>query len=230
MSNLHEQNNNLLSAVLARSERLCGRFPVLSSEDPKDFQELLISLLECYRPRNFFGEKLIRHLADEEWDISRLRRYKNLLLERRFRACLTFQAYREKATQEDNAALAKKLAEQPPGQLILPEQALEDIIAKVDALLLRPAEEIDHARAQEVAIVFFQHLDRLLNAAIARRNAILEDIDRYDFLFNPSLSLSAIVEDVHEVSNGHGSEWAQTNACFDDVAPARLAPPNGGQS
>jgi hypothetical protein len=222
-----EQSKSPMATTLARLERTCGRLPVLSSENRKDFEELLVSLLEYYRPKNLMGEKLIRHLADEEWEISRLRRHKTILLERRLRARLAFQAYREKATHEDKAALAKKMAEQPPGQLILPEQVLEEVIAKVDALLLRPAEELDHAQALEVAIVYFQHLDRLLNSAIARRNAILEDIDRYDYLFNITLALSAVVEKVHEAAHGHASGLQETDAQFNR---AELAPPHAGQS
>jgi hypothetical protein len=229
MSNAQEQAKNMIATTLARSERVSGRFPVLSSENRKDYEELMISLLEYYRPKNPIGEKLVRHLADEEWEISRLRRHKIILMERRFSARLAFQAYREKATQEDKAALAKKMAQQPPGQLILPEEAFEDVIAKIDALLLRPAEELDHARALEVGIVYFEHLDRLLNAAMGRRNAILDDIERDDHLFNAQLTLSAVVEEVHELGNGHGSGSDEINTQFDEVAPA-LAPLNGGQS
>jgi hypothetical protein len=229
MSNTQEQAKNMIATILARSERVSGRFPVLSSENRKDYEELMISLLEYYRPKNPIGEKLVRHLADEEWEISRLRRHKIILMERRFSARLAFQAYREKATQDDKAALAKKMAQQPPGQMILPEEAFEDVIAKIDALLLRPAEELDHARALEVGIVYFEHLDRLLNAAMGRRNAILDDIERFDHLFNAQLTLSAVVEEMHELGNGHGSETDEINAQFDEVAPA-LAPLNGGQS
>ena len=89
-----QETQSSKAITLVRSERLCGRFPVLSSENREDYEELLISLLEHYRPSNFMGEKLVRHLADEEWEISRLRRHKNLLIERRFRARLAYQASR----------------------------------------------------------------------------------------------------------------------------------------
>src|SRR5437868_5780589 len=105
MFNTQGQTKSIAAAALARLERLCGPFPVLSSEDRTAYEELLASLLEHYRPKIFMGEKLVRHLADEEWEISRLRRYKVVLMERRFRASLAFQASREKATREDKAAL-----------------------------------------------------------------------------------------------------------------------------
>lgn len=226
MTDVQEQAENFTAAKLARLERLCGRFPVLSSENRQDYEELLISLLEHHTPRNFLGERLIKYLADEEWEIGRYKRHKVLLMERRFRARL---AYREKATQQDKAALATKLAEQPPGQLILPEEALEGVIADIDAMLKRPAQELEHARALEVGIVYFEHLDRLLNAAIVRRNAILADIERYDYLFAPPLALSAVVEQMQEAANGPTNESEDANVKLDEVVPA-LASSEEGRS
>src|SRR6478672_10254642 len=202
MTDVQQQAKNSTAATLARLERLCGRFPVLSSENRQDYEELLISLLEAYWPRNFLGERLIKYLADEEWEVARYKRHKIFLIERRFQASLAFQANREKATQEDKAAPAKRLDAQPPCPSTLPEEALGGVIAQVDAMLLRPAQELDHARALEVGIVYFQHLDRLLNAAIARRNAILADIARCDYLFAPPLALSTVVEQMQEAANG----------------------------
>jgi hypothetical protein len=105
-------------------------------------------------------------------------------------------------------------------------------------MLLRPAQELDHARALEVGIVYFQHLDRLLNAAIARRNAILADIARCDYLFDLTLGLSvpgeeaqdsALLEQVHVAGNGAGSEMEGGSARGDKVAPP-LALSQGGSS
>src|SRR5215469_3830689 len=220
MSDVQEQVENSTAAKLARLERLCGGFPVLSSENRQDYEELLISLLEHHTPRNFLGERLIKYLADEEWEIGRYKRHKVLLMERRFRARLAFQAYREKATQQDKAALDKKLAEQSPGQLILPEEALDGVIADIDAMLRRPAEELDHARALEVGMVYFEHLDRLLNAAIVRRNAILSDIERYDYLFDPRLPVSAWAEQMEDGRDRHANESEIAGAKLDEAAPA----------
>jgi hypothetical protein len=86
MTDVQQNAKNSTAATLARLERLCGRFPVLSSEKRQDYEELLTSLLEHYRPRNFLGERLIKYLADEEWELSRYKRHKIVLMERRFRA------------------------------------------------------------------------------------------------------------------------------------------------
>ena len=64
MTDVQQHAKNSTAATLARLERLSGRFPVLSSENRQDYEELLISLLEHYRPRNFLGERLIKYLAD----------------------------------------------------------------------------------------------------------------------------------------------------------------------
>lgn len=244
MTNQQKQAANCMTAKLARLERLCGGFPVLSSEKRQDYEELLISLIEDYCPKKFLGERLLKYLADEEWEIGRYKRHKVFLIERRFHARRALKAQQKKAGQQGKPALPKNLLEQPLGQLTLPEEALEGLIAEVDAMLLRPAEELDHARALEVGIVYFQHLDRLLNAAITRRNAILADIEHYDYLFDPALSLS-FSEEMHDSSivappasgnggasgTGHSNTQAdaQANAQNHKVAPP-LAPPPGGSS
>jgi hypothetical protein len=223
MTDTKQTIDNSTAAKLARLERLYGRWPVLSSESRQDYEELLTSLLEYHCPRNVLAERFLKDLADTEWEIARYKRHKILLLERRFQARLAFQAYREKAIKEDKAAQAKKLAEQPPGQLILPEELVDGIIPEIDAMLLRPAQELDHARALEVAIVYFQHLDRLLNAAIARRSAILADIDRYDYLFDPRLPASAWAEQIEQTGEPRANDSESGSAKRDNVAPP-LAP------
>jgi hypothetical protein len=224
MTDVQQHAKNSTAATLARLERLSGRFPVLSSENRQHYEELLICLLEHYRPRNYLGDRLIKYLADEEWEISRYKRHKILLIERRFRARLAFQAYREKAAKEDKAALANKPAEHR-GQFVLPEEALDGVVAEVDAMLLRPAEELEHARALEVGIVYFEHLDRLLNTAIVRRNAILAEIDRYDYSFDPAPTLTALVEEVHE--SGYGPQCkAQASEAHGKELPLPPLVPN----
>jgi hypothetical protein len=227
---MHEQKEESTATKLVRLHRLCGPPPVLSSEDPKSYEELLISLLECYKPRDVMAEMLIRRLADEEWEINRYTRHKTLLMERRFRARLAFQAYREKAAQEGKEALAKKVAERRSGPFTLPEEALEDVIADVDAALLRPAQELEHARALEVGIEYYEHLDRLLNAAFVRRTAILNMIERHDEGFHPSLTLPVVVEKVDEASNGHKSQTQGSESQRNEVAAPPLVPSQDGQS
>src|SRR5262249_61956986 len=114
MTDVQEQAENSTAAKLARLERLCGRFPVLSSENRQDYEELLISLLEHHTPRNFLGERLVKYLADEEWEIGRDNRHKVLLMERRLRPRLAVPAHREKSTQQEKRALEHTLAQQTP--------------------------------------------------------------------------------------------------------------------
>ena len=46
-------------------------------------------------------------------------------------------------------------------------------------MLLKPAAEIAHVRALEVVLVKLERVNKLLNAARARRNNILEQIEAY---------------------------------------------------
>jgi len=93
--------------------------------------------------------------------------------------------------------------------------------------LRRPAEELDHARALEVGMVYFEHLDRLLNAAIVRRNAILSDIERNEYLFAPTPILSAVVEEVRQASDAPQCEAQASQAQGKDVAPPLLPAQDG---
>ena len=92
-------------------------------------------------------------------------------------------------------------------------------------MLLRPAEELEHARALEVAIVYFAHLDRLLNAAIVRRNAILAEIDRYDYSFDPAPTLTALARKCTE--SGYGPQCkAQASEAHGKELPLPPLVPN----
>ncbi len=113
--------------------------------------------------------------------------------------------------------------------MILPEEALDGVVAGIDAMLLRPAEELDHARALEVGMAYFEHLDRLLNAAIVRRNAILSDIERYEYLFAPTPIPSAIIEEVRQAGDAPQCE-AQASHAHGKAVAAPLVPTQEGNS
>jgi hypothetical protein len=69
----------------------------------------------------------------------------------------------------------------------------------------------------------------LIDAASGGHVVTVDDIERYDYLFYVPLALSVVVEEVHELGNGHANESQGTHAQFSEAAPA-LAPPQGGQS
>jgi hypothetical protein len=166
-----EKSIEIQSAELLQ---LFGPPPVLRSEDIRSYREIMARFLEKFAPRDFMGQLLVKELTDSEWDVMRYSRHKTLLMERRFRDRLEFQAQRGKA-----AAPAEQPAE-PNGRLSAdPEDVLEGLVAEVDAILLEPAAARDHLRALQVGLVCYEHLDKLLAAAISRRDNVFERIERY---------------------------------------------------
>jgi hypothetical protein len=156
--------------------QLFGSPPVLSSEDIRSYQEIMARLLESFAPRDFMEQLLIKELTDSTWDVMRSSRHKTLLMERRFRDRLEFQAQRGKAAAQGKEAQPVAPNGKPSTE---PEDVLEGLVADVDAILLEPAAARDHLRALEVGLVCYEHLDKLLAAARTRRTNALDRIERY---------------------------------------------------
>jgi hypothetical protein len=159
--------------------QLFGPPPVLSSEDIGSYQEIMARLLEEFAPRDFMGQLLIKELTDSNWEVMRYCRHVTLLMERRLRDRLEFQAQRRHKAAPGKEAPAQQPAEPNGKPSTEPEDVLEGLIADVDAILLEPAAARDHLRALEVGLVCYEHLNKLRVTAIARRNKVLERIERY---------------------------------------------------
>jgi hypothetical protein len=168
----------------AELRELLGPPPVLSSENVKAYDEMLARFLECLEPRDFMEQMLIKQLADCTWDIKRYTRHKTLAVDRKFRQLRENQAKRAKILAQMKAAKSGKAGNDgyPAGELGRMEE-LEDTVDNtandVDAILERPAVELDHARALEAGIVYHLQLDQSLNTAVARRDDALEQLERY---------------------------------------------------
>lgn len=165
--------------ILAEMKEIWGPPPVLSSEDPKAYDRILLKLVECYVPEDSMEQMLVKKLADNTWEEMRFTRYKPLVMERRFRDQREFEAQRRKAAAEKKRALAKRLSESKAERATEPEEALDGLVEEVDAILLEPATELDHARALEVGIRYYEDLDNLQMMAIARSNNVLDQLDHH---------------------------------------------------
>jgi hypothetical protein len=173
------QQEKSTETQLAELLQLFGPPPVLSSEDIRSYREIMARLLESFAPRDFMEQSVIKELTDSTWDVMRSSRHKTLLMERRFRERLEFQAQRGKAAAQGKDAPAKKPVAPNGKPSTEPEDVLEGLVADVDAILLEPAAARDHLRALEVGLVCYEHLDKLLAAARTRRTNALDRIERY---------------------------------------------------
>jgi hypothetical protein len=172
---------NLLSST--EIKELLGPAPVLSSENEKSYKEILDRLMECLAPRDFMEQLLIKQLSDCTWEMARYVRHKTLSIERNYRLFREFQAKRTKALAQMKDARAHKLAIDEPATALGRMRELEDIVdetlSDIDAILEKPAKELDHARALEKSMHYHLQLDQAYNTAVARRNDTLEQLDRY---------------------------------------------------
>jgi hypothetical protein len=174
-SSTKSEEEKSIETKVAELRQLFGPPPVLKSENVQAYDELLARLLRSHKPRSYFQEMWIKQLADCEWEINRYMRYTSLSMERRFRARIEFQEQRQNAAANQNKGAPANRPDPPTA----PEELLAGLAEEVDAILLEPAAELDHFRALEVGIVYHGRLDKARNAAILRRNAILEQYQRY---------------------------------------------------
>jgi len=65
---------------------LLGPAPVLSIEDANRYERALDRFAQCVQPRDAIEWMLVRDLADERWEIERLRRFKHELIEEAYGA------------------------------------------------------------------------------------------------------------------------------------------------
>src|SRR6478736_10059439 len=104
MSHDHEQ-------TLDRSKALFGPPPVLSTEEPKQFDGLFDQVIACLKPRDTVELILIRHFVYALWEIERLTRYGTVSIERWHRQLLANQAQQNKLLNERKESLARNNAE-----------------------------------------------------------------------------------------------------------------------
>ena len=160
-----------MEADLAELRQLFGPPPVLRSESMQSYDEIMTRLMEGFAPGNFIQQIYIKELADCTWEMARYTRYKTLTMEARFQQRLEFQAQRQTAAAQSNGQ-AREAA-------TTPDDVLDGLVKEIDDMLAKPAAEIGHVRALEVVLVKLERINKLLNAARARRNNILEQIEAY---------------------------------------------------
>lgn len=182
---LNEHNEELLAQHAAKLKQLFGPAPVLSSENPDLFDELLVKLLKCFTPEDFLLQTLTWELAVQNWEIARGTRHKTLVIERRFRQRLKFQEQRAKLLAKRKAGIVAAPAAAngervSDGQRLVEIRAnIESLVDDADEILDRAPAEQEHAWALERSMNYYERLDDRVGIAIRRRNAVLEQFEIY---------------------------------------------------
>jgi hypothetical protein len=141
---------------------LLGAPPILSTEDAGAYQEIMERLRASLVPSDFMEQMLIRELADCTWEMARYTRHKRVLLE---------GGLREPRESDAQGARAEK-----------PGDQVGERAGSTDGSAHGPDDfelELDGARALEADIDYCERIEKLHLAMIAKRNDLLEEIERY---------------------------------------------------
>jgi hypothetical protein len=144
-------------------QALFGDPPLLSTEDPNLYRDMLHRFAEFVDPKNIIEWLWVKDIVDLSWEIARLRRYRALLIERERESKNAEIDYaREHAGDRNPSWLAR---------LKLPQ--IEE---------LRNAPRLD-TEADSASLLILQYLgtyetvDKLLMSAELRRDRILRELD-----------------------------------------------------
>jgi hypothetical protein len=165
-------------------KKLFGPPPVLSSESTGTYYAIMAAFVKCFAPGDFMVQMFMKDLTDSTWEVMRYTRHKTLAMERKYRQGLEYKAARVKEAAERKrlAAPVKKDDEDcTPGEKRSFElvEVFESTVDDQKKILDTPPTELDHARALQDGIEYYERLDALLGEAIARRNDVLEQIGLY---------------------------------------------------
>ena len=164
---------------------LFGPPPVLSTEQPEQFEELFRRMIACLKPRDTVELILIRHFVYALWEIERLTRYGTVAIERWYRETLQLRAQQEKLQKARKEDLAWKHAEKNStkpadiARLVALEDSFLEVLTDTDEIMERRATEFEHNRAFGKGIAFQERLDKLIASRIARRNDALRQLELY---------------------------------------------------
>jgi hypothetical protein len=147
--------------------------PVLSTEDPRAFEEIWAKVIQKLGPRDMIEQIFIWEGVVATWEMIRYNRHKTLMIQRKFRQCEAQQRAQ-----------------------VLRNRPLTDGHHAVDHPVARAPEENDHAQALESGINYFETLDTLQQRTIFRLNNALEQLEHYRV--GLGLVLSRVAQEIIE--------------------------------
>ena len=193
--------------ILAEIKTLCGQPPVLTTESTEAYTTMLLRIIESIWPRDFIERLFCRHIADSTWEIIRYTRHKMLLMERRHRQALDHRVQCIKVASQKKQAITEP-----------PTDATRASLKEIEAVMLQSPTEFDHAEALEHGIDYAERLDKLLNAATARRDDVLRQLERYRDGLSARQLGSAEVTDYDPAH----PQWIEDHEILDPIVPKKM--------
>lgn len=164
---------------LAELKSLFGPPPVLSSESPDHYYEIMARFMYCLGPRDFLEQTLIKDVAVATWEVMRLTRHKTIAIERKFRLSVASKARRQQQAKEEIRQALSGQADPKAQRTLDLVDTIDATVIDVEEILGRVPQDFDHSVALQSSIEYLQTLDALHDAALARRDDALEALERY---------------------------------------------------
>jgi hypothetical protein len=143
-------------------QALFGDAPLLSTEDPGLYWEMLDRFAASVEPTNVIEWLWVKDVADLSWEIARLRRYRALLIESRRKSQNARVEYEREHAEDPDVYLSHELSP-------------EEIEARRSAPRLDT--EGDSANLFCELLFRYEPIDKLLISAELRRDRILRELD-----------------------------------------------------
>ncbi len=185
---------------------LLGPAPLLSSENPKHYEQPFDHVVDELQPRDIIELMLIRRYVDCTWHIKRYTRHQTLLIERQSQETQRLHAEQAKQREDDKDQRTRRLAEQQCEPIDIAR--IVDLETVCDATpndirgILGRVAEIDHNRTLQNSIVVIEQLAALLKQASVQADGVLDLLDHYRAGLGDRLrkvSNEIIDADCHEV-------------------------------
>jgi hypothetical protein len=191
---------------LHRLLAMMGPAPVLSTEDPKAFEELLFNFAQCLKPRDFLMVQSVWEIAVNTWTGRRYMFHSTIALDRFARNKMQQDV---RILRNNKVQLQSLLATKTKGNSTYPadvaglaslQREIDDTVKDIDAILGREPNDIDMNRALSVNADFLHELDQLTNGVNRRR------YDAYVFLDKHKAELDREAEEADKVVDAEFSE------------------------
>src|SRR6476660_2119417 len=144
-------------------EVLFGAPPLLSTEDPRLYRDMLDRFVGSVEPRNVIEWLWVKDIVDLSWEIARLRRYRVLLIERERESKNAEIDYAREHADDRNLSWIDRLKRQP-----------------IEALRNAPRLDTEADSAGLMILKYlgtYESVDKLLMSAELRRDRILRELD-----------------------------------------------------
>jgi hypothetical protein len=153
-----------------------GKPAVLSTESLQAYKEQVDWYELTLDPTDPYEVALVRDVIDAGFEVARYGRLKVALIESKVHE---IEAKRAQALAEKREVIAKRVAAKSSAPASEPQEALDHLVEEVDAILLGPVSELEHARAFQAVLTEYEIVDRLQMRAIARRDNAIVQLERY---------------------------------------------------